>query len=105
MTQRLLSIASSHWARIDGALAASLTTDPLDLPIDRFLNLVYWRAVDGGSEEDVRKFESRLWMPPVGVAPAPQSPWSPENETRAFKGLVAEVGSKAREGAPVTTTE
>ena len=104
MTQRLLSLASRHWPSIDGSLAASLTTDPLRLPVDRFLNLIYWWATNEASAEDVRRFDQRLWMPPKGEAPAPQSPWSPENETKALSAFAAEVGvSGAKVANPAIT--
>jgi hypothetical protein len=60
----------------------------MELPIDRFLNLVYhWAIRNAQSENDVSKFDRRLWVPPKGVEPPEESPWSAQNETSAFQAL------------------
>lgn len=65
--------------------------DPLHLPPERFFNLIwYWLSKDA-DEAWLRKAKTRLWMPPKGVAPTPGSPWSPEAETAAFRGLAASL--------------
>ena len=65
--------------------------DPLALPLDRFLNLVYYWLVREADEKAIRKLDARLWMPPKGVAAPKESPWSAEAETAAFRGFVAQV--------------
>lgn len=92
MTQRLVFTAGKDWHRLDGLLA-SRNVDALSLPFDRFLAVVYWFLTDGATPQQVAKFDTRLWMPPPGIEPAPQSPWSPENETAAFKALRAGVAA------------
>lgn len=103
MTHRLLNLAKRDWASFDGQ-AASQGFDPLELPADRMLNLIYWWFThDAADQADVDRFDRQLWRPPAGTAPAPGSPWSPEAETEAFQSLAAAFGvgdtSKAREGA------
>lgn len=74
---------------IDGWAAVS-GSDPMQLPADRFLNLIYFWAVKELDQDDRFKLDTRLWMPPKGEAPAPQSPWSAENEKKAFSAFVAD---------------
>jgi hypothetical protein len=77
-----------NWVTMDGeALAAGF--DPLSLPIDRLLNWTHYWATRDGDEQGIAKFEMRLWRPPLGVAPSPQSPWAPANETAALSALGA----------------
>lgn len=85
----------------DGWCATTSPTDPLDLPIDRFLNLVYaWLIRNIDSEEELTKLDGRLWVPPKGEAPAEQSIWSAENETRAFSAFAASIkGGSPRQGS------
>lgn len=98
MTARLLNAAKARWSAFDGWAAAELSgRDPLDLPMDRFANLVYFWITKDADPDEVPKFDNRLWRPPPGMLPAPGSPWSPENETSAFRSLAAQV-----KGAPVT---
>lgn len=73
----------------------------MDLPIDRFLNLVYWFIVREGDPEDIEKFKIRLWRPPPGVEPT-SGPWSPEAETQSFRAFSAQV--KGAESVAATTS-
>lgn len=92
MTLRLVMLVRKEWASFDG-LMASQNVDPLLLPPDRFLSLVYWWAVRNASEQaDIDKFDRRLWIPPKGRAAPAGSPWSAEAETAAFGSLAAQVG-------------
>jgi hypothetical protein len=63
VVQRLIGIAGSYWAEIDGQCAAS-GFDPLDLPPDRFFNFIYYWAVN--RVEDRQKFEHELLAPLPG---------------------------------------
>lgn len=97
MTARLVGAARAHWVSFDGWAVEKLSGgDPLDLPMDRFSNFVYHWLTRHAAEDEIRKFDNRLWRPPAGERPAPGSPWSPERETSAFRGLAAEV-----KGSPV----
>ena len=104
MTARLVAIARHHWAVLDG-WAASRLVDPLVMPPDRMLSLVYYWATRNATEQaDIDKFNRHLWLPPKGVVPPPHSPWSAESERAAFGSLAAAVGSgktATREGATV----
>ena len=92
MTARLVGMLGSNWPVFDG-WAASSGMDPLELPIDRLLNLAYWWATRNAEDEnEVRKFDSRLWQPPRGEAPAPGSVWDPENENAALAALGMALG-------------
>ena len=92
MTMRLVGLARREWASLDGELS-SRGIDPLLMPPDRFLNLIYWWATHNAAEQQqIDKFDRKLWRPPRGKAAAPGSPWSPENETAAFAALAAQVG-------------
>jgi hypothetical protein len=92
VTQRLLYTAKARWAAFDGWAATTMAgLDPLDLPLDRFLNLIYYWLVREAHEDEVAKFDTRLWRPPKGVKPAPGSPWSAERESAAFAGFASQV--------------
>lgn len=93
MTRRLIGLAREHWAKIDGMMA-SRGLDPLELPGDRFLNLIYWWATkDAVDQQALDKFDRQVWRPPKGVRPPPGSPWSAEAETKAFAAFSAEFDS------------
>jgi hypothetical protein len=72
------------------------------LPLDRFLNLVYFFVTDGAEQQEKDKFDVRLNMPDErarrkaavqGVDRS--SPWSKENEEAALSGLVTALSGKA----------
>lgn len=92
MTQKLLAIAEGHWVTIDGE-AAWKGVDVLALPFDRFLNAIYRYATRDGTEDSIRRFNIRLWIPPAGVAPT-RGPWSADAEAEAFRGLKNALGAK-----------
>lgn len=89
MSVRLAGLALAHWADLDG-YAVSRNMPPLaTLPLDRFNNFVWWFLTREGDPKEIEKFRLRLWRPPPGRAPTQDSPWSAENETKAFAGLKA----------------
>lgn len=65
-----------------------------------FLDFAWYLLTRNGSPESVEKFRRTLWMPPKGVAPDPRSPWSPENETKAFQAVKALTTGQAPTVAP-----
>jgi hypothetical protein len=89
---RLIGIAETNWDRLDGDMAAK-GVDPMELPFDRFLNLIYAFAVSSFSDEkDLNRFEARLNLPIPGIRSKiaeTASPWAPERETAALGGLAA----------------
>ena len=68
---RLFRIAGHYWPEIDGACARQ-GFDPLDLGVDRFLNLVYaWctERMANASEEDWTTWKEVLYAPLTGLDP------------------------------------
>lgn len=61
---RLCYIAERHWAAIDGE-AASHGTDYFDLSVDRFLNAIWWWAVQ--RVKDSAAWESEMLRAPRGM--------------------------------------
>lgn len=99
MTLNLLSAAFDGWDSFDGWATSRLGGgDPLDLPLDRFINLIWYYLTKGATPESVEKFKARLWIPPKGAEIPRESPWSAENEMAAFNTLMAQVG-KSPKGA------
>lgn len=98
MTIRLLRIVTDAWPDIDGHLALASGIDPLELPIDRLLNLAWAWAIKPAEhaddpEREIEAFRRRLWIPPPGVTPT-AGPWTPEAETAAFGAFAAQVQQK-----------
>ena len=63
------------------------------LPLDRFLNLIYYYATEGATSDDRQKFDNKLNMPPVGVQRLSEaSPWTKQNEEASLSSLAAAVG-------------
>lgn len=54
------------------------------LDLDRLVNFVYWRIVDGADGREIEKFRARLWQPPRGVVADERSAWAPAQENNAF---------------------
>lgn len=78
--------------------AVSRGLEDLDsMPLSRFVPFMWWWCTHDREPADVEKFRARLWRPPKGEAPAPQSPWAPENEKKAFAALQAMVGARKPE--------
>lgn len=73
----------SVWERFDGQMAMK-NVAPLELEFERFLNLVYAWYTDGMDEQEIAKFDAKLWIPPKGKPIPAESPWSAENERKAF---------------------
>lgn len=91
MTHRLLHLMEDRWETFDGWYAVEASgNDPLDLPFDRLLSVVYYWATQEADEQEVQKFDTRLHRPPPGVVPT-TGPWTAEAETAAFKSVKAMV--------------
>lgn len=65
VVQRLFGIAGDRWAVIDGE-AAFRGVNLLDLPLHRFLNAIYYWAIQ--RVEDAEQFHSVLYEPVAGEA-------------------------------------
>ena len=65
-----------------------------DMPLSRAMNFVWYMLTRNADDQARAKLRAKLWMPPKGVAPTKDSPWSPANETGAFGALRAQLGVK-----------
>ena len=93
MIERLVASAEANWQRLDGEMAMK-NVDPLALPFERYLNLVLVWFLGDRDEAETAKFMAKLWMPPKGAPIPAESPWSPENETKAFAQFKAATTGK-----------
>lgn len=65
------------------------------LTLNRFLNLVYTFITMNMEPKDKASFDMKLYAPPPGAARNrvdAASPWAPQNETSALRGLAAAIG-------------
>lgn len=90
VVQRLVGTLDHYWTRFNG-WAVAQGVSPLELHFDELLDLTYyWLIKDAGEEEEVEKFNSRLWMPPKKAkVTAADSPWS-DAATKASLAAFAE---------------
>lgn len=72
VTLRLLYVAAERWVEIDGE-AASNGSDLLDLPLDRFLNAIYYWAIQRVDADDRAQFDMQLYEPLPGREPSPET--------------------------------
>lgn len=70
--------------------------DPLSMPFDRFLNVVYVWLLGERDEVETQKFNAKLWIQPKGAEIPAESPWSAENESKAFAAFKAETTGKVK---------
>lgn len=82
-----MNIAITHWAVFDG-WCASRNVDSLELPIDRFCNLVYYWVTRNMKEDDRDGFDRRLSRPVAGTGAQgireASGAWSRESELAQF---------------------
>lgn len=71
---------------LDGYAVGHGIGDLRELPLDRFVNFVWWWATHGMEKKDRDTFEQRVYMPPKGVVPE-KGPWTAEAETQGLMGL------------------
>lgn len=93
MTVRLVLTAVDNWDTLDGYAAAQNMPYLWDLTLDRFCNFVWYMMCRNADPKEVEKMRAKLWVPPPkSAAPIPaNSPWSAENESRAFSAVKAMV--------------
>ena len=80
---------------MDGHLVGHGAKGLDELPLRRFCSFIWWMATRNAEEKDVENFRIQLWRPPLGYQteiPA-ESPWSPENESKAFQSLKASLNA------------
>lgn len=93
--QRLVATARASWHVFDG-WAASTGTDPLALPPDRFVNLIYWWLVQNADEKRRREIDSALTAIPAGISDetiGSRPEWSDEAEMAGFAQAAAALGA------------
>lgn len=100
MSVRLLATLVAEWPTLDGYAVSHGMGDLRELPLERVCNFVYYRLTDGADEKGLAKFKAKLWMPPKDVIPDARSPWSAENETKAFAALSARLGATTTAAPP-----
>lgn len=91
MSVKLIASALSVWDDLDG-WSAGHGIDPYEMPLGRFVHFVWWwltRNIQEQAEYD--RVKAKLWIPPAGEAP--QGPWSPEEETKAFAAVKAALNA------------
>ena len=81
-----------NWVELDGYGVAHGVPDLASLPMSRALNFVWYMLIRNADTNEQAKLRAKLWMPPKGVVPPPESPWSAENEMAAFRSLRAGLG-------------
>lgn len=89
---RLVSSAIGAWDELDGYAVAHNMGYLQLLPLDRFLHFVWHILVHNADKKERSRMEAKLWAPPPEERGKPipaKSPWSAENEMKAFAGLQA----------------
>ena len=100
MSARLLSTLEAQWATLDGYAAAQNLPNLQEMDLSRLCNFVYWYVTKDAAKESIDKYNAQLWMPPKGIEPDERSPWSPENEAKAFSALSASLGKRTTAPKP-----
>lgn len=77
---------------------ASIGVDPLELPIRRFVSLIFYLNVRYMKERDRVRFEADLFKPPPGLKPEKVKAvavkgFDPDSELGAFKAFAAQQKS------------
>lgn len=92
MTIRLCAVVVDNYADIDGYAVGHGLPDLETLPLGRLTNFVWWLMAKDKSAADRAKLRGRIWLPPKGEVITPESPWSAQNETKAFGAFKAATG-------------
>jgi hypothetical protein len=96
VTLRYGQIANESWDDLHGwAVGHGLRLQTLTL--EEFCHWMWWMLTRNAKNDAERdKLRAKLWRPPVNAVTASKpidsrSPWSAENETRAFAALKSRV--------------
>ncbi len=93
--ERLVALAATEYVRFSGDLARQGGRQPLKLPFEEFLHVVYAWFVRDGSKESIEKFDDWLFAAPKGVAPADkrlEPGWSKQEQASSF---IAQLGARS----------
>ncbi|QGZ16722.1 hypothetical protein PBI_DEWDROP_75 [Microbacterium phage Dewdrop] len=102
MTLRYGQIALQHWADLDGYAVGHNMPNLRSLPLDRFCNWLWWMLTRNSNEQEREKTRAKLWRPPpshVGDIDK-RSPWSAENEMKAFSALKQQLMPSVPKAGP-----
>ena len=93
MIARYGQIARQNWEDLDGYAVGHGMPPLTSLPLDRFCNWVWWMLTREANESDRQKIRAKIWRPPPEENKPidPRSPWSAENEMKAFSALKAQL--------------
>lgn len=95
MTVRLCAALLDNWQYVDGYAMGTGMGNLYEYPLDRLANFAWWMLIKDHEQKEVEKIKARLWQPPRGeVEIAPNSPWAPENEMKAFSAIKSQMGMK-----------
>ncbi len=76
--------------------------DPLELPFDRLLSMIYVWLIGDGDEDAISKLDLKLFRPPPGWnKPITEGPWSASSERSALSMFATQVGLKKSPGQKV----
>jgi hypothetical protein len=79
---------------LDGYGVAHNIPELIDQPLARVMNYVWFMLIRNADTNEQAKLRAKLWLPPKGVEPPKESPWSAESEMAAFRSLRAGLGGK-----------
>ena len=94
MSLRYAQIARDHMADLDGYAMGHNMPSLRAMPVERFNHWLWWMLTRNAKNEQEReKLRAKIWRPPPNTT-APidsRSPWSAENEMKAFSALKAQL--------------
>lgn len=93
MTLRYGQIAEAHWDDLDGYAVGHNMPRLESLPLSRFCNWIWWMLTRNANEQEREKTRAKIWRPPpTEKGPIDKrSPWSAENEMKAFSALKSQL--------------
>jgi hypothetical protein len=100
--QRLVGLVTSEWHLFDGQMALR-GVDPIALPFDRFLNLVFAWATEGADKKSREDFVAMLMKPPPSATVEDVRRLPEWEEGAAGNDFMAQLN--ARRGAGRVTTQ
>lgn len=95
MTVRLCGLLVDNWAFVDGMAMGTGMGDLEDYPLGRVANFAWWLLTKEKDAKEIDKLKARIWQPPRGhVEIETASPWSAENEMKAFSAIKSQLAPK-----------
>lgn len=102
MTIRYAQVALQNWEDLDGYAVGHGMRSPKSLPVDRFCHWIWWMLTRNSEKQEREKLRAKIWQPPMNsTAPIDKrSPWSPENEGKAFAMLKQQLAPSGPKEIP-----